>query len=205
MTSEKKLFELITNHLLQDHEPSVYLNQISNEQAFEAYPFNMLLDLMDTEQDPKHHPEGNVWNHTMLVVDEAAKQKSQSINEKVFMWAALLHDIGKPAATEKRRNRITAYDHDKIGEKLCKKFLLSVDCPLTFTEQVSSLVRFHMHPLFIIKNLPFSDLKGLRSRTNPQEVALLSLCDRMGRTNPSFEKEQENVNLFLSKFSKVEH
>lgn len=202
MTDEKKLFTAIDAHLLQDEYPSEYLNEVADLPEFMDYPFNMLLDLQKTEQDPTHHPEGNVWNHTLLVIDEAAKRKDNSVNPKVFMWAALLHDIGKPAATKLRHGKLTAYDHDKIGEKLCKKFLLAVDAPETFTEQVCSLVRFHMHILFVVKNMPFGDIKGLKARTNLQEVALLGLCDRLGRTNIDTEKEEKNVELFLSKLMK---
>ncbi|WP_312092989.1 HDIG domain-containing metalloprotein [Aminipila sp.] len=204
MTVEKKLFHVIDDHLLHEKHPSAYLNEISVLPEFEKYPFNMLLDLKKTEQDPFHHPEGDVWNHTMLVIDEAAKRKMESVNPKVFMWAALLHDIGKPAATKLRRGKLTAYDHDKIGEKLSKKFLLAVDAPETFTEQVSALVRFHMHILFVIKNMPYSDIKGLKNRTDLHEVALLGLCDRLGRTNSNLQKEEENIDLFLSKLTNKE-
>lgn len=140
----------------------------------------------------------------MLVLDEAAKRRVESNNSKVFMWAALLHDIGKPAATTLRNGKLTAYDHDKIGEKLSKKFLLAVDAPETFIEQVSSLVRFHMHILFVVKNMPYGDIKELKNHANLKEVALLGLCDRLGRTGANLEKEKENIKLFLSKLTKKE-
>lgn len=204
MTIKKELFAAIDNHLLQDQYPSIYLNEVFYLAEFKEYPFNMLLDLKKTEQNPAHHPEGNVWNHTMLVLDEAAKRRVESNNSKVFMWAALLHDIGKPAATTLRNGKLTAYDHDKIGEKLSKKFLLAVDAPETFIEQVSSLVRFHMHILFVVKNMPYGDIKELKNHTNLKEVALLGLCDRLGRTGANLEKEEENIKLFLSKLTKKE-
>lgn len=61
----------------------------------------MLHRLKGTEQSLLHHPEGDVWNHTLLVVDEAANVKNKSTDAAVFMWAALLHDIGKPDTTTK--------------------------------------------------------------------------------------------------------
>lgn len=204
MTDQKKLFVAIDTHILQDKNPSVYLDEVSNLPEFKNYPFNMLLDLKKTEQNPKHHPEGNVWNHTMLVVDEAAKRKDKSSNSNIFMWAALLHDIGKPAATKIRNGRITAYDHDKIGEKLSKKFLLAVDAPETFIQEVCTLVRFHMHILFVNKSMPFGDIKGLKNHANINDVALLGLCDRLGRTDANLEIEEKNIELFLSKLSEKE-
>ncbi len=200
--TKKNLFNEIDSHLLHDPYPSKYLNEFSNLLEFKEYPFNMLLDLKSTEQDPKHHPEGNVWNHTMLVVDEASKRKDQSSNPKVFMWAALLHDIGKPATTKVRHGKLTSYDHDKLGKKLTKKFLLTVDTPEAFIEQVSTLVRFHMHILFVTKNLPFGDIKGLKNHANIQDVALLGLCDRMGRIGADLNKEEANIKLFFSNLEK---
>lgn len=199
MTKEKKIFNIIETHLLEDETPSIFLKEALKNGDFDEYPFNMLSDLTKAEQNPEHHPEGNVWNHTLLVIDQAAKRRNQSSSPKVFMWAALLHDIGKPAATALVNGRLTAYDHDKIGEKLSKKFLSAVDAPETFIYQVSNLVRFHMHLLFITKNMPFADIKGLKKHTDIHEIALLSLCDRMGRTGSHLKTEEKNVNIFLSK------
>ena len=84
-------FEL-NGHLLQDEEPSQYLNSICDKPVFQQYPFDMLVKLRQTKQSAKYHPEGSAWNHTMLVVDEAAKQKVRSNNPNTFMWAALLHE-----------------------------------------------------------------------------------------------------------------
>jgi putative nucleotidyltransferase with HDIG domain len=38
------------------------------------------------------------------------------------MWAALLHDIGKPDTTKQYKGRITSYDHDKAGALIARKF-----------------------------------------------------------------------------------
>lgn len=116
------LFSQIEVHLLNDDKPSEYLNAVYNDPMFRQYPFDMLYKLKKTEQSKVHHPEGNVWNHTMLVVDEAAQAKAKSRNPVVFMWAALLHDIGKPGTTRIRKGRITAYDHDKLGAELSVRF-----------------------------------------------------------------------------------
>ena len=97
---EQDLYDKVTvfidihHHLLEDESPADYLNEVSNKKIFKDAPFSMLYRLKDTMQSPVHHPEGNAWNHTMLVVKEAAGRKNQSKDPEVFMWAALLHDIG---------------------------------------------------------------------------------------------------------------
>lgn len=202
MESKQELFLTINLHLLQDEKPSDYMNQISDEALFMEYPFTMLLKLKATEQSPKHHPEGNVWNHTMLVTDMAAQVKEKSMNPKVFMWAALLHDIGKPDTTKRRNGRITSYDHDKLGAELAQRFLKEFSDDLEFIKAVSGLVRWHMQILFVINSLPFADITKMKEQVSLDEIALLGFCDRMGRTGADKQKEIENTQKFLQKCSK---
>lgn len=192
-----ELYQEVCFHLLEDEKPSVFLNGAFNSRKFLLYPFEMLHRLKTTPQSPKYHPEGNVWNHTMLVVDEAAKLRNKSKKSKVFMWAALLHDIGKPSTTKIRGDRITAYDHDKEGAKLAKEFILHITDDGGFADEISALVRFHMQVLFTAKKLPFADIESMIQKTDVHEVALLGLCDRLGRVNSNRELEEQNIKFFL--------
>ena len=185
--------------LLHDDAPSGYLEEISDTPEFKQHPFDMLHRLKSTEQSPIHHPEGNVWNHTLLVVDAAAKVREQSRDPAVFMWAALLHDIGKPGTTKNRNGKITSYDHDKLGEKLGREFLEVFTEDHAFIRRVCALIRYHMHILFVVNNLPFADIKGMLRNSDIDEVALLGLCDRLGRTNSDREKEEATIARFLEK------
>lgn len=111
MNNNSEIFNLITQHLLNDASPSEFLIDLSRTPLLDIKPFDVLLKLQSTPQSPIHHPEGNAWNHTLLVVDEAAKIRDKSRNKEVFMWASLLHDIGKPETTATRKGRITSYNH----------------------------------------------------------------------------------------------
>jgi len=199
---EKKIYKEMDIHLIEDEKPSEYFNSL-DKSIFKIEPFTMLERLKFTEQSPIYHPEGNVWNHTMLVVDHAAKMKSKSSDERVFMWGALLHDLGKPDTTRNLNGRITSYDHDKIGAKLAKKFLKQLDDDQLFTEKVTSLVRWHMQILYVVKGLPFANIERMKRETSINDVALLGLCDRLGRTNSQLEKEEENIKIFINKCKKV--
>lgn len=197
-TKEILLYE-INNHLLMDEKPSEYFNSILDVPIFKEHPFCMLYNLKKAEQSPVHHPEGNAWNHTMLVVDYASKQKNKSKNEKVFMWAALLHDIGKPPTTKVRKGKITSYDHEKVGAVMAREFLEEFTTDDIFINNVCSLIRWHMQILHVVKNLPFGNIKDMKEETDVNEVALLGYCDRLGRKNPDVEKEQNNIEVFLKK------
>lgn len=181
--------------------PSKTLHDFVEQGEFDVYPFEMLQRQLFTEQSRIHHPEGNVWNHTLLVVDQAAKRKTESTDARVFMWAALLHDIGKPATTKIRKGRITAYDHDKIGAVLAKEFLSSLTDETDFISRVTWLVRYHMQLLFVLKDLPFQDIKGMKKHVDIHDVALLGLCDRLGRTGKQVSLEEKKVQRFLKKCS----
>lgn len=190
-------------HLMNDENPSHYFNQFFQDKTISAsYPLSMLHDLKNIKQSPKYHPEGNVWNHTMLVIDNAATRKDQSRQPKALMWAALLHDLGKVPATKIRKGRITAYNHDKLGEKMAVDFLTALNAPQEMIHQVSKLVRWHMQILFVVKDLPFADITTMLNDVNLDDIALLSLCDRLGRgdiAEKNIQTEQQNVKLFVKK------
>lgn len=194
--SHNELFQEITTHLLQDEKPSVYLEQLILERAGE-HPISMLHRLKEAKQSPVHHPEGSAFVHTMMVVDVAAKVKRKATNETAFMWAALLHDIGKPDTTRNRKGKITSYDHDKVGEKLSVEFLSLLTDDEEFIKQVSTLVRWHMQILFVVNSLPYADVKAMKQQVCIEDVALLGYCDRMGRTNASHKKEEQNIKEFI--------
>ena len=191
------LFLQLNSHLLEDSNPSVFLNQVSAQPEFYKYPFRMLYAMKDTPQSPKHHPEGSVWNHTMLVVDEASNVKEKSKNPPVFMWAALLHDIGKPPTTKIRKNKITSYDHDTVGAKLADEFLRCFINDETFIKNVSNLVRYHMHILYVLNRLPFGDIQGMLKDVEIEEIAWFGLCDRLGRGNVDRNLEEEQIKAFI--------
>lgn len=199
MTIEHNIFTEIETHLLEDKKPSIYLEDISKTPLFEKYPLVMINNLKKAEQSPKHHPEGNVWNHTMLVVDQAAQVRDKSRDPAVFMWAALLHDIGKPDTTKIRKGRITSYDHDIAGAGLARKLLAEYLDDEVFINKIAELVRWHMQILFVNNNLPFADVKSMLRKTDIDEVALLGFCDRMGRLHADRSEEEENIKRFLTK------
>lgn len=175
---KQELFAKIVRHLEYDEKPSEYLNGLLDEPVFAQESFRPLYLLSKTEQSPKYHPEGNAWVHTTMVVDQAAKVKARSTRPKEFMIACLLHDIGKPQTTAVRKGRITSYGHDEA------------------VAYIVSLVRYHMHILYVIKNLPFARTRQMKKEACIQDVALLGYCDRMGRTGANEEEERETIEKF---------
>lgn len=202
MQNKQKKFREFEEHLLNDEKPSIYFRQLAYDNFFSnTYPFTLLSDLKYIEQSPNHHPEGNVWEHTLLVIDLAAERKHISENPRVFMWSALLHDLGKAHTTKVRNGRITAYDHDKHGATLAVKFLKEFSDDDAFVKKVSQMVRWHMQVLFVNRNLPFANIDRMVTEVSLGEISLLSLCDRLGRgnMNEKAQEEIENIEHFMQK------
>lgn len=207
IVTEEGLFLEIERHLLEDEKPSAYLDDILNCGCLEVYPYTMLSSLKNVEQSVKYHPEGNVWNHTMLVVDEAARRKAKSEDKRVFMWAALLHDIGKTPATKLRKGRITAYGHEKESSRMVVEFLKKFREDDDFINSVASLARWHMEPLFSEKELPFSNIRTMLHEVPLEEISLLAICDRLGRGDMDDEKkaeEEKGIEDFIKKCRTIE-
>ncbi|WP_291649789.1 HD domain-containing protein [Clostridium sp.] len=198
MTS-RELYEKLDFILINSEKPSIEIKNLINSGEFNKKPFVKIKDLEKIEQNLTHHPEGNVLNHTLLVVDSASKYKEKSQDKRVFMWAALLHDLGKLTTTKERKGRITSYGHDLQGEILARKFLNTLTEDEDFINNVCNLVKFHMQPLFYDKKLPFFKEKEIIEESDYKEISLLSLADRLGRGNLCEEKrrnEEKRINNF---------
>jgi len=181
--NDKELFSEIEQHLLKDNKPSIYLEEILKSHRLDNYPFSMIKELEEVEQNPKFHPEGNVFIHTMMVIDEGAKVRERSLNKKEFMWALLLHDIGKKPTTKIRKGKLTSYNHDIVGADMVRKFLSHFNEEESFIEEVTALVRWHMQSLFVTKNLKYQNVDAMVQEVNVNDIVLVSLSDRLGRGN----------------------
>ena len=178
-----KLFKEIEQHLLKDEKPSLFLNKIKDNGLLNHKPFRKLKKLEEMQQSPKHHPEGNVWIHTMMVVDEGAKYREKVNDRRAFMWCLLLHDIGKIKTTKLRKGRWTSYNHDKVGEEDGMLFLNNFIQDKEFKNKVCKMIRYHMHLLYIMNKLPFADMQGLKKNVDINDISYVFLSDRFGREN----------------------
>lgn len=113
-----------------------------------------VLDLRGAPQDPRHHPEGDVLVHTLMVVAQASKLCAErgvsAEDRKVVMLGALLHDVGKGESNITRRKPsgsggecIVAYGHEIAGVRPARDILRSLDL-LDCSPAVLSVVKNHM-------------------------------------------------------------
>jgi tRNA nucleotidyltransferase (CCA-adding enzyme) len=207
MVNTLDLFNEIDKHIMLDPRPSDFLEIVFKDNKLNEYPFTMLSDLAKIEQNKKYHPEGNVWNHVLMVVDEAASRRIQSNDSRVLMWSALLHDIGKGPTTKVRNGRVTSYNHERVGKKMAREFLSQFTEDKDFIDKVSKMVRWHMEALFIAKSLPFANVEEMLKDVPLEEISLLNLSDRLGRGEMSkakAEDEEKGIRIFLEKCRKIQ-
>jgi poly(A) polymerase len=91
------------------------------------------------EQPPQYHPEGDVFVHTLLLLEKLPAGAS-----KTLAWGALLHDVGKPSTFRVAPDRIRFDGHAAVGvkmaEAICRRLRFSND----ETDQILALVENHM-------------------------------------------------------------
>jgi poly(A) polymerase len=91
------------------------------------------------EQPPQYHPEGDVFVHTLLLLDKLPPGVS-----KTLAWGALLHDIGKPPTFRVAPDRIRFDGHVEVGVKMAAEILRRLRFSNDETGQILALVNHHM-------------------------------------------------------------
>lgn len=131
--------------------PSIGL-QVALELGVLDKLFPEIRALVDCPQEYESHPEGDVFIHTKLAIDEAARLVDDLPKEKriTVMLAVLCHDLGKPITTEIIEGRIRSPGHDEAGLEPSLKVMNTLGLyklsGYDVRSQVLGLVREHLRP-----------------------------------------------------------
>lgn len=143
--SRERVFEEMKKALLKADRPSVFFNYLREMDQLDVW-FTELAQTIGLEQDPVFHPEGDVWVHTMEVIDRAAQVRDETSDPLAFMMLALTHDLGKIVTTEIVKGRIHAYEHETKGLPLVESFVRRLTDDRSITGYVENMVPLHMRP-----------------------------------------------------------
>ena len=186
--------------LLKGKKPSNGLRFLRNCGWIDNYP--ELKALIGCHQEPQWHPEGDVWEHTLRVVDAAAEMRhyDNETDNLLLMLAALCHDFGKPSTTTvDERGRIISHAHDEVGVALAESFIRRIWNKKEL-DDVLPLVRRHMLPtMFIQSNVADKAYRRLALEVKSMELlADLAECDLRGVAVPAdvLDAKIERLNLF---------
>jgi tRNA nucleotidyltransferase (CCA-adding enzyme) len=178
--------------LLQSKRPSLGLEAARDLGVIEKL-WPEVRALLDCPQDEQLHPEGDVFTHTGMTLDEARKLIDGLPGPKqiTVMLAALCHDFGKPLTTRYEKEFIAAHNHERAGAAPAESFLDRLKV-FTFDHynvraQVLALVRDHLTPIRWFDSqaggADVSDgmFRRLALRLEPDLLYRVELANRLGR------------------------
>jgi tRNA nucleotidyltransferase (CCA-adding enzyme) len=149
-----------------------------------------LRPLVGCEQEPDWHPEGDVWTHTLLVVD-TARQLNADLDRPpliAIMLGAICHDLGKPSTTEVIDGRIRSMNHEEAGVaptiSLLDRLNIHTVDGFDVRTQVVGLVAHHLKPGMFHKAAQVGDgaFRRLAQKVDLELLARLARADCLGRT-----------------------
>ncbi len=132
--------------LVQAPRPSIGFEVLRTTGMLRFFP--EMQALVGVPQDPKWHPEGDVWVHTLMTLDAAAGLRTGDCDAEL-MYGALCHDFGKPARTEEVDGRIRSLGHDRASIAPTRRFLRRLRVSNEFEARVVGLVAHHLAPAML--------------------------------------------------------
>jgi tRNA nucleotidyltransferase (CCA-adding enzyme) len=175
--------------LLQAPVPSAGF-QLALELGVVDRLFPELRALVGCAQEPEWHPEGDVWVHTLMVIDQARRRIDDLDHPRkvTVMLGAVCHDLGKPPTTAVIDGRIRSMDHEQAGVEPARALLerLNVHTIGGFDVrgQVLGVVAHHLKPLAFFKSAtPVGDgaFRRLAQKVDLELLARVAESDCLGR------------------------
>lgn len=160
-------------------------------------------------QDPIHHAEGDVGLHTRMVTEALITlpewQALEPPARNILFWAAVLHDIGKPATTKQEPDgRISARGHARIGTLMARKLLWECGAPFEWREAVCGIISEHLVPFWLIERESALRLSIQTSwKCRPDYLCLHSKADALGRICEDGQGVLDNIDLAEQSFRDV--
>jgi len=135
--SRERIREELTKMLTEGHAKPAFELLDESKLLHEVLP--EIEKMKGVEQPPEYHPEGDVFVHTLMLLDQLGVGASRTL-----AWGALLHDVGKPSTFRVAPDRIRFDGHVEVGvamaRDICHRLRMSNDD----TEQIIALVNNHM-------------------------------------------------------------
>ena len=193
--SAARVFGELKKALMMSDQPDVFFRILEQAGAIESWFFEVI-NLRKSPQNPKFHPEGDAFEHTMLTLREAAEIRHTMKDPLAFMLAALTHDFGKPASSKKNEEGVwQTVGHEYTGIPLGEQLLERLGASKSLIDYGKNMCALHMrvHACYY-KKLPVFETNMLfEESVNARELAWLGICDTRGTTKPREESDDETA------------
>ncbi|WP_320036140.1 CCA tRNA nucleotidyltransferase [Halarcobacter sp.] len=196
---KERVFEELKKLFLKSPKPSIGMEILKEFGILKYFP--ELEALVGCIQDEEYHPEGDVWVHTLMTLDEMVKLKTGDEYRDLYLFYALLcHDLGKPYCTKEIDGRITSHKHEALGVKPTETFLNRITNEKKFIEKVIPLVKNHLAPFQLYKaDSSIKAVKRLSLKCNIEDLCIVCLADCKGRTIPDKKKCDDAISWVLER------
>ena len=181
--SRERVYGEMQKALLKADRPSVFFDTLRDCGKLDEW-FPEVKALIGCKQTEKYHPEGDVYNHTMMVVDAAARMKNRTTNPEFFMVSALCHDFGKPKTSKVEKDGlIHSYHHEIEGVPVAEAFLDRLNPDKKLKSYVTDMVANHMelHQMFTNKSRIKTTNHFFDRVRVPKDICYLYLADNCGK------------------------
>lgn len=150
--SKERVFTEFSKALDTD-KPSIFFKVLKKANVLDIH-FKEIKDLIGVEQPVKYHPEGDAYNHTMLVLDLAATlTKEFELNRKLeIRFSSLVHDLGKGLTPKEEYPH--HYGHEISGVELVTRFGKKINAPNNWIKCGKTACREHMRGGIFYKMKP---------------------------------------------------
>lgn len=168
--------------MLKARRPSVFFEILKEMDQLSVW-FPEVENLIGVEQNPRYHAEGDVWVHTMMVLDVASKYKDYSKSKLGFMLSALTHDFGKAICTERIDGVLHSYAHETKGLPLVEQFMERLTSERALHKYVLNMTKLHMKPntMAAAGSSVKSTNKLFDDSCDPEGLICLAICDGLGQ------------------------
>lgn len=192
----------LSKALLKAKKPSVFFNSLY--ECEQTKWFKEVYALKGIKQDSEYHPEGDVYMHTMSVLDQAGGLFPTGIDNPdrylPFMLSALCHDFGKVNTTEiNSKGRLCALNHEITGIPIANDFLGRIYNNKGFIKYVDNMIKYHMKAHSCFNNRSKTKTTNLMfdKLLYPKDFILLVYADSTGHDLDNLDNRQ--FNMFLEK------
>jgi poly(A) polymerase len=137
VVSRERVRDELTRMLTEGHARRAFL--LLDESGLLKSVLPEISVMKGVEQPPEFHPEGDVFVHTLLLLDNLPTPCPLTL-----AWGALLHDVGKPPTFRVAPDRIRFDGHVEVGVKMAEEICRRLRFSNSETEQILALVDNHM-------------------------------------------------------------
>jgi tRNA nucleotidyltransferase (CCA-adding enzyme) len=185
----ERIWGEIEKLLLQARRPSIGF-ALARDLGVIEQVLPEMIPLIGCQQEPEWHPEGDVWIHTLMVIDQARERNDDLSRPQLItvMLGAVCHDLGKPATTAFIDGRIRSLDHEQAGVaptlSLLNRLNVHTIDGFDVRQQVVGLVAHHLKPGMLHKAANVGDgaFRRLAQKVDLELLARLARADCLGRT-----------------------